>query len=153
MGAHLTVEEDLLIARTSQLKAIEVDMNSMPDQVPTIAIAACYAKGKTIIKNILTARWKECDRISAVCTELKKMGAKVTEKEDAIVINQDGTWSLKGANIDGYYDHRMVLAFAVAALQAEGETVITDAQMMDKSFGNFYPEMKKAGADLEFMED
>ena len=49
-------------------------MNQLPDQVPTIAIAACFAEGETIIKNALTARWKECDRIAAVCTELKKMG-------------------------------------------------------------------------------
>jgi 3-phosphoshikimate 1-carboxyvinyltransferase len=148
MRADLIITDSKITARTSKLQAVEVDMNSMPDQVPTVAIAACYAKGRTTIKNILTARWKECDRITAVCTELKKMGAKVEEGKDYIVIDQDGSWQLKGADLNGYYDHRMVLAFAVAAMQAEGKTTITDAQMMDKSFGNFYPQMKKAGAKM-----
>lgn len=149
MGANLTVKNGTLTARTSELHGVEIDMNSLPDQLPTVAIAACYAKGKTIIKNTETARWKECDRITAVCTELKKMGAKVEEKKDGLIIDQDGTWQLKGAKLHGYYDHRMVLAFAVAALQTKGKTTISDAEMMDKSFGNFYPEMTKAGARME----
>ena len=153
MGADITIEPDCITARSSQLHGIEVDMNLLPDQVPTMAIAACYAQGETIIKNAETARWKECDRITAVCTELKKMGAKITERQDGMVIHQDGTWRLQGANIDGYYDHRMVMAFSVAGLAAEGETIISDAQMVDKSFGSYVPEMTEAGAKLEIFED
>ena len=153
MGANIAISDKVLTARTSQLKAIEVDMNDLPDQVPTMAVAACFARGETTIKNALTARWKECDRIAAVCRELKKMGAKVTEKEDGLIIHQDGSWQLKGAGIDGYYDHRMVMAFSVAGLGASGETKISDAQMVEKSFGSYIGEMKQAGANFEVVEE
>lgn len=153
MGADISIEPGLITARPSQLRGIEVDMNALPDQVPTMAVAACFAQGETTIKNALTARWKECDRISAVCGELKKMGAKITEKEDGMVIHQDGTWQLQGAGIDGYYDHRMVMAFSVAGLGARGETKISDAQMVEKSFGSYIGEMREAGADFEVVEE
>jgi len=152
MGADLKIEKDCLTARSSKLHGIEVDMNALPDQVPTIAVAACFARGETVIKNALTARWKECDRIAAVCTELKKMGAKITEKEDGLIIHQDGSWRLKGAKINGYYDHRMVMAFSVAGLACNGETIISDAQMVEKSFDSYIPEMMKAGANYELIE-
>ena len=153
MGADISITENGITARSSQLHGIEVDMNKLPDQLPTMAVAACFAKGETVIKNTITARWKECDRISAVCTELKKMGAKLTEKEDGLIIHQDGSWRLKGAEIDGYYDHRMVMAFSVAGLAAEGETKISDAQMVEKSFGTYITEMTKAGANFELIEE
>ena len=153
MGADITIDGNALTARTSKLRGIEVDMNDLPDQVPTIAIAACFAKGKTVIKNALTARWKECDRIAAVSSELSKMGAKVIEKEDGLIIDQDGTWKLHAAQIDGYYDHRMVLAFALAGMQVEGETLISDAQMVEKSFESFIPDMLKVGANFELVEE
>jgi 3-phosphoshikimate 1-carboxyvinyltransferase len=152
MGADLTVEENCLTARTSKLRGMEIDMNKLPDQVPTIAVAACFAQGETVIKNALTARWKECDRISAVCIELKKMGAKITEKEDGLIIHQDGSWKLKGAKINGYFDHRMVMAFSVAGLAIEGETTISDAQMIEKSFDNYILEMTKSGTNYELIE-
>ncbi len=153
MGADITINGDSLTARTSELHGIEVDMNDLPDQVPTIAIAACFAKGKTIIKNTLTARWKECDRIAAVSKELSKMGAKVNEREDGLIIDQDGTWKLQAAQVDGYYDHRMVLSFAIAGMQVEGETLISDAQMAEKSFENFIPDMINVGANCELVEE
>ncbi len=153
MGADISIDGDSLTARTSELHGIEVDMNDLPDQVPTIAIAACFAKGRTIIKNALTARWKECDRIAAVSKELTKMGAKVIELEDGLIIDQDGSWKLHAAEIDGYYDHRMVLSFAVAAMQVEGETSISDAQMAEKSFENFIPDMMRVGANFTLVEE
>jgi 3-phosphoshikimate 1-carboxyvinyltransferase len=153
MGADITFECDSLTARTSELYGIEVDMNDLPDQVPTIAIAACFAKGKTSIKNALTARWKECDRIAAVCRELSKMGAKVIEQEDGLIIDQDGTWKLQAAHINGYYDHRMVLSFAIAGMQVDGETLISDAHMVEKSFEQFIPDMIQVGANFELVEE
>lgn len=153
MGADISIRDDVITARPSRLRGMEVDMNDLPDQVPTLAVAACFAEGETTIKNALTARWKECDRIAAVCRELKKMGARITEKEDGMVIHQDGSWKLTGAGIDGYYDHRMVMAFSVAGLGALGETKISDAQMVEKSFGTYIGEMKQAGANFEVVEE
>ena len=153
MGADIRLDGDALTASTSELHGIEVDMNNLPDQVPTIAVAACFAKGKTVIKNALTARWKECDRIAALCTELSKMGANVLETADGLMIDQDGTWKLRAAQLDGYYDHRMVLALALAGMQVEGETRISDAQMVEKSFENFIPDMRNVGANVELVEE
>lgn len=153
MGADLQIEKDCLTARTSQMHGIEIDMNTLPDQVPTIAVAACFAKGKTIIKNALTARWKECDRIKAMCTELTKMGVKVTEKKDGLIINNDGSWKLKAGMINGHKDHRMVMVFALAGLRCDGKTTISDAEYVDKSFGTFIPEMIKAGAHFSVVKD
>src|SRR5947209_7562249 len=152
MGADITIDGDTLTARTSELRGIEVDMNDLPDQVPTIPMAACFAKGKTVIKNAITDSWKECDRIAAVCKELSKMGANVIETEDGLIIDQDGTWKLHAAQIDGYYDHRMILSFAIAGMQVEGETLISHAHMVEKSFENFIPDMLKVGANFELME-
>lgn len=152
MGADISVNKEELTAQSSKLHGVEVDMNLMPDQVPTIAVAACFAKGKTIIKNALTARWKECDRIAAICKELKKMGAKIIEKKDGLIIDQDGTWRLRGAEVAGYKDHRMVLSLAVAGLASDGETIISDAEMVEKSFETFIPEMTKSGANLQLEE-
>jgi len=152
MGADLSVEKNCLTARSSKLHGIEVDMNTMPDQLPTIAVAACFAKGKTVIKNALTARWKECDRITAICKELTKMGAKIIEKKDGLTIIQDGTWKLHGAKADGYKDHRMVLSLAVAGLNIDGETVISDAETVEKSFETFFPGMQEIGANLQVID-
>lgn len=148
MGADLKIEKDCLTAKSSRLHGVEVDMNALPDQVPTVAVAACFAKGKTVIKNALTARWKECDRISAIANELKKMGAKVEEKKDGLIINQDGSWRLKAAKVNGHKDHRMVMALALAGLRCDGETIVSDAEFVEKSFESFIPEMKKAGANF-----
>ena len=81
------------------------------------------------------------------------MGAKVLEKEDGLIIDQDGTWKLKAAHLDGYYDHRMVQALAIAGMQVEGESLIADAEMVEKSFENFIPDMIKVGANLELVEE
>jgi 3-phosphoshikimate 1-carboxyvinyltransferase len=153
MGADITIEDDCITARSSELHGIEVDMNQLPDQLPTLAVAACFARGETVIKNTFMARWKECDRISAVYEGLTHMGAQITEREDGLIIHQDGSWKLRGAAVDGYYDHRMVMAFSVAGLAAEGETKISDAQMVEKSFDTYVPEMQQAGADFELVEE
>ena len=79
------------------------------------------------------------------------MGAKISERPDGLVINQDGSWKLKGTKVKGYMDHRMVLSLSVAGLASPGKTVISDAQTLEKSFDTFIPEMKKAGANLSLI--
>lgn len=152
MGANLTINNNCLTAKSSKLHAIEVDMNNLPDQLPTVAVAACFAKGKTVIKNALTARWKECDRISAITDELTKMGAKIQERKDGLIINQDGTWKLKGGIVNGHRDHRMVLSLAIAGLNSDKETIISNAEMINKSFENFVTDMRKIGTNLILKE-
>ena len=77
------------------------------------------------------------------------MGAKIEELPDGLVIDQDGSWSLRAAKLDGYHDHRMVMALSIAGMGADGTTEITGAEMVEKSFDTYIPEMKKAGANFE----
>lgn len=150
MGADITCTGQSFIARYSQLRGIEIDCNDFVDQFMVIAIAAAYAKGTTIIKNVEIQRYKECDRIDAMYMGLKAMGADVEEKRDGLIIK--GGEKLHGATIDGRKDHRVVATFAIAGLQAEGKTVLTNAETLNKSFHDFEPQMKKIGAQFTLIE-
>ena len=120
-----------------RLEGISVDMGDMPDVVPTLAVVAAFAHGTTVIENIAHLRIKECDRLSAVVTELRKLGAKVEERESAMIIHGDGGASLKGAEIHTYADHRMAMCFAVAGLKIPG-VKITGEDCVKKSFPDFW---------------
>jgi 3-phosphoshikimate 1-carboxyvinyltransferase len=120
-----------------RMEGITVDMGDMPDVVPTLAVVAAFAHGKTVINNIAHLRIKECDRLTATLTELSKMGAKVEEGEDFMVIHGDGGACLHGAEIETYNDHRMAMSFAVAGLRVPGVT-ITGEKCVAKSFPDFW---------------
>jgi 3-phosphoshikimate 1-carboxyvinyltransferase len=127
-----------------QLEGITVDMGDMPDVVPTLAVVAAFAHGKTVIQNIAHLRIKECDRLSATLTELAKMGAEVEEGEDYMVIHGDGGERLHGASIETYEDHRMAMSFAVAGLKVPG-VQITGESCVGKSFPDFWDRFSTLG--------
>ncbi len=138
MGCEVTKEGDgLTVAASRPLSGITVDMGGMPDVVPTLAVVAAFAEGKTVINNIAHLRIKECDRLSAVVTELRKMGAKVEEYPDSMVIHGDSGRNLHGAEIETYKDHRMAMCFAVAGLRIPGVR-ITGEGCVAKSFPDFW---------------
>lgn len=121
-----------------RLTGIEVDMGNMPDVAPTLAVVAAFAEGTTIINNIAHLRIKECDRISAMVTELGKMGADVDEEHDRMIIHGTaGGGNLHGATIKTYHDHRIAMCFGVAGLQVEG-VEITGEECVAKSFPDFW---------------
>jgi len=101
-----------------------------------LAIAASQAHGTSIIKNAKELRVKESDRIAATCTNLKRMGVPVVEHKDGMTIT--GPCRLKGAEIDSFGDHRIAMAFAVAALIADGDTTIKNADCIKISFPTFF---------------
>lgn len=117
------------------LKAIEIDMKSWPDVVPTLAVVAAFANGITRITNVAHLRIKETDRIKAVATELSRLGAKVEELPDGLVIH--GGARLQPATIETYDDHRIAMAFAVAGLNVSG-IEIKEPECVKKSFPNFW---------------
>ena len=126
------------------LKGIEINGDIVPniiDEIPIIAVAGALAEGKTVIKDAAELRVKESDRISAVAGNLKAMGADVKETDDGMVIN--GGKPLVGANIDSYGDHRIAMAFSVAGLFAEGETVINNPECIAVSYPNFETHLKE----------
>ncbi len=116
---------------------IRVDMGDMPDVVPTLAVVAAFAHGKTVIENIAHLRIKECDRLSAVVAELTKLGVKVEEQPAAMIIHGEGGAGLRGAEIETYEDHRMAMSLAVAGLRIPG-VKITGEECVAKSFPDFW---------------
>ena len=138
MGCNVTRDGGgITVDGCERLQGISVDMADMPDVVPTLAVVAAFAHGKTEIKNIEHLRIKECDRLTATLTELAKMGAKVEEGQDYMIIHGDGGKSLHGAEIETYNDNRMAMSFAVAGLQVTG-VQITGENCVAKSFPDFW---------------
>lgn len=134
MGCKVDDETDGIAVTGGDLTAVEVDMANMPDVVPTLAVAAAFARGTTVIHNVAHLRAKECDRLAAVTCELGKMGidAHATDNELRIV---GGTPS--GADIETYNDHRIAMSFAIAGLKATGVR-IADPGCVAKSFPNYW---------------
>ncbi len=127
----------ITLTGSERLEGITVDMGDMPDVVPTLAVVAAFAHGKTTINNIEHLRIKECDRLTATLAELSKMGAKVEEGQDYMVIHGDGGECLHGAEIETYNDHRMAMSFAVAGLRVAGVKIHGEG-CVAKSFPDFW---------------
>lgn len=134
MGCQADTTTDSITLKGGALRGIDVDMEAMPDVVPTLAIVAAFAEGITRITNIASLRIKECDRIAAVTTELRKMGITVDEFPDAMHITGG---SPHGATVETYDDHRIAMSFAIAGLRAGG-VVINDPGCVAKSFPTFW---------------
>ncbi len=145
MGMDINYHDEGVVVKGGKLRGIDIDMNDTPDALPAIAVMACYAEGTTRLLNVAQARLKECDRIKAVATELTKMGAKVQELPDGLIIEQS---ELKGTELHGYDDHRMVMALAIAALGAEWETVIDTAESIKITYPTFVNDMVALGANM-----
>ncbi len=128
------------------LKPVEVDAKNIPDLVPAIAALACYAKGTSHIFGAHRLRLKESDRLNSLYLELTKMGAQISINEDGLII--EGGCALHGAVIDPHNDHRIAMACAVAALRAEGQTTIQNAECVRKSYPQFFTHLKQVGANL-----
>ena len=134
LGCRLTSAPEGLTVEGGPLKGIEMDMATMPDLVPTLAVLAAFAEGETIINGVAHLRHKESNRLAAVATELRKMGITAEETPDGLRI-VGGT--PHGAEIDTYGDHRLAMSFAVAGLKTEG-VVIRDPDCVAKSFPDFW---------------
>jgi len=135
MGTNVKWSEMEITVSGSSLNGIDVDMNMMPDAAMTLAVAALFASGQTAIRNIQNWRVKETERLKAVSTELRKLGAEVEEGEDYLVINPPE--KIKNAEIDTYEDHRMAMAFSLAAC---GDTSVTinDPGCVSKTFPEYF---------------
>ena len=125
--------------RSSELKACEISGDDIPrliDEIPVIAVLATQADGTTIIKNAEDLRNKESDRISAIVTELKKLGAEISETPDGMIVH--GKTKLKGAaKLETYHDHRLAMSLYVAGLVCENEILIKDFEWVNISFPEF----------------
>lgn len=135
MGCSVEEGPDWLEVKAGlRLTGVDVDLNAMPDMVQTLAVTALFAEGPTAIRNVANLRIKECDRLTASATELRKLGAKVEEFPDGLRITPG---PLRGAAIDTYDDHRMAMSFALAGLRVPG-VVIRDPRCVSKTFPDFF---------------
>jgi 3-phosphoshikimate 1-carboxyvinyltransferase len=140
MGCELALGTDAVRLTGSALRGIDIDMETMPDTVLTLAAVAARAQGTTRITNIANLRVKECDRIHAAAAELGRLGVAVEEGRDSLVIRPSG--ALRAAEVHTYDDHRVAMAFAVLGLVHEGVT-IEDPECVAKSFPGFWQELAR----------
>ena len=139
MGCRMIRGKDWIEVEGGELHGVETDMNAMPDLVPTLAVTAAFAPGKTMIQNIGQLRFKESDRIHALAVELGKMDVRVKEGENWLEVEGGKP---HGTDIETHNDHRLAMSFAVAGLAIPG-VKIGGEQCVNKSFPGFWEELQK----------
>lgn len=148
MGAIIEIDNasrSLHIKKSPTLTGIDIDINPYIDAITILTVLACFAQGDTRIYNGSIARHKECNRIACIIQELSKMGADIRETEDGLIIHPS---PLKGAEVWSHGDHRMAMSLAVAALGAEGETVLSGGECVIKTFPSFFSDFNALGAEI-----
>ncbi len=155
MGADVTIlpidsqmdelMADLLV-KTSDLQGCIIEGELIPaliDEIPIIAVMACFAKGTTVIRDAAELKVKESNRIDVMVENLSAMGAHITATDDGMII--EGGYPLHSTVIDSHLDHRIAMSFAIAGLNADGETEILGAECVDISYPEFYEDLKHLG--------
>jgi 3-phosphoshikimate 1-carboxyvinyltransferase len=144
--ASFAIETKGIKIRPAQMNAFEFDATDCPDLFPPLVALAAYCNGETKIKGVNRLTHKESNRAASLQQEFEKMGVKVEMNDDVMTIH--GGHGVKGAKVHSHHDHRIAMACAVAALKAEGETIIEEADAIKKSYPDFYEDLKKLGADV-----
>jgi len=140
MGAIVEWGDDYIACTRGELNAIDLDMNHIPDAAMTIATTALFAKGTTVMRNIYNWRVKETDRLTAMATELRKVGARVEEGHDYICITPPDT--MQFAEIGTYNDHRMAMCFSLVALSSTPVTIL-DPKCTAKTFPDYFEQFAR----------
>lgn len=149
MGASFEIDhknKSFTILPGAWLQGIQADINDFVDALPILAVIGCFAKGSTEIINASIARKKESDRIHLIVKELKKMGARIEEREDGLIVEKS---ELYGANLEAHQDHRLGLALMVAALAAKSPSRIFGVDCIAKTYPRFYEDFTNSGAIIK----
>ena len=148
MSVNGTVCEDSVEINGTggSLEPLKIDAKNIPDLVPVCAALACYANGTSQIVGARRLRLKESDRLSSLYFELQKMGVDIIMDSNGLTIKGGGV--LHGAVVDPHNDHRIAMACSVAALGAQGETTILNAECVRKSYPKFFTHLREIGADI-----
>ncbi len=151
-GANISIEEKQIMVSSSLgvrgLQPFHFNATDCPDLFPPLVALAAYCNGTTVIEGVGRLAHKESNRAITLQQEFKKMGVEITLQDDLMMIK--GAEGLKGATVISHHDHRIAMACAVAALKADGETVIEDAEAVNKSYPVFYEDLKMLNADINF---
>jgi 3-phosphoshikimate 1-carboxyvinyltransferase len=149
MGAKIDMDDKkktLTVRKNSGLKGQRIDVNDFIDATPILSVIGCFAEGTTEITNASIARKKESDRLHAMATELKKMGATIEEKPDGLIISRS---YLHGACVSSWYDHRIAMSLAIAGLGASDETLIEGVECVAKTYPSFAHDFREIKAAIE----
>ncbi len=154
MGANIEVTElhgklepigDVAV-RYSPLKGTVIEEKEMPfliDEIPVLIVAACMAKGETVIKGIKELKVKESDRVKTMTVNLRKMGCELEEEGNNSLVIKGGYKKFKHAELDSFGDHRIAMSMAIAALVSDGECAINSVDCVETSYPNFYSDLQK----------
>ncbi len=138
MGATVSRGTDWIEVSRGDLRGVDLDMNHIPDAAMTVATTALFAQGKTAIRNVANWRVKETDRLAAMATELRKVGAEVYEGDDYLEITPPA--NIRPAAIDTYNDHRMAMSFSLAAL-GDASITINNPECVSKTFPDYFAQL------------
>jgi 3-phosphoshikimate 1-carboxyvinyltransferase len=148
-GTSISIETDQITINNAlgeTGKAFHLNATDCPDLFPPLVALAAYCSGTTVIEGVSRLSHKESNRALTLQEEFTKMGLSIKLQDDLMMI--EGGKGLKGAGVDSHHDHRIAMACAIAALQADGETVIEDAEAVNKSYPDFYEDLKLLHADV-----
>ena len=147
MNVNLKISENEIISSKSETKKTIIDGSDCPDIIPILAVLASVSDGETQIINSQRLRYKECDRLSAIATELNKLGADIKELSDGLIIN--GKKSLKGGEVFCWNDHRIAMSLAIVSLKCEEKLILRGTECVEKSYPNFWEDFKSLGGKIE----
>lgn len=147
MGAKFEFKDSITIKENCKLNSTLIDASQCPDIIPVISLVAALSEGRTEIINAGRLRIKECDRLKAVSTELKRLGAKIIEKEEGLII--DGVEELEGGiEVWSWKDHRIAMTLAIAATRCKNPIIIKDYECVAKSYPSFFEDYKMLGGKV-----
>lgn len=149
-GAKIEIGDDYVRAEKSELNGIEIDAKNIPDMVPALSVVAANAKGKTVINNTRRLRIKESDRVESIVLNLKRAGINAVSNDNSIIIEGSEYF---GAELCGFNDHRIVMAFSVFALNSREKTIITCAESINKSYPEFFKDYNSLGGVANVISD
>jgi len=149
-GADISInEKDIIVLSKNKLQAFEFNATDCPDLFPPLASLAACCKGTTKITGVHRLTHKESNRALSIQEELDKMNIKVELNDNVMSI--EGTENIKAATAHSHHDHRIAMMCAVLALKANGETIIEDAEAVNKSYPDFYKHLQQLGASLSLQ--
>ncbi|OQY42688.1 MAG: 3-phosphoshikimate 1-carboxyvinyltransferase [Fusobacteriia bacterium 4572_74] len=152
MGGDLTVDEDIINITGKKSNGATIDLSQCPDLGPIVTVLASLSEGITYLINAGRLRIKESDRITSMTTELNKLGAKIVETENGMII--EGVKNLKGGvEVDAWNDHRVAMALAVASSRCDEPIILIGADSVKKSYPNFWKDFESLGGKIQIIEE
>ena len=147
MNVNLKISENKIISMESKTRGTIIDGSDCPDIIPILTVLASVSEGVTKIINSERLRYKECDRLTAIATELNKIGADIQELSDGLIIN--GKKSLKGGEVSCWNDHRIAMSLAIASIKCSEKLILRGTECVEKSYPEFWKDFVSLGGKIE----